>query len=388
MAIDLDELAARARERMEPGWNELREQRVLAEVRRAPSSVRRSARIGRWTASMAVAAAVLLAAAIAWPSDGAAPDHRSRLELEDGSVCVLESGARLSASERSAEVVRLVQTHGRVRYEVSHRPERTFEVLAAPVTVRVRGTRFVVDVTRELVTVSVEEGRVEVLARSRIAELTDGETLSVPRRRAPAETTEPAEEPDAVADEPAPMAPTAVPPAAPEAVERDEGTATTAEARAPRRVPARVARRSARPAEPVTAAEPSGASVTQPAGSDPGALLAEADAHRRAGRQREAAAVLERFLLEHDADVRAPSAAFTLGRVRRQLGEHAAAANAFARAYSWAPDGPLAEDSLAYEALSWAAAGESPRAVSAAQRYLDRYPMGLHARQLSLLTSP
>src|SRR5690606_26215871 len=133
---------------MEPGWNELREQRVLAEVRRAPSSVRRSARIGRWTASMAVAAAVLLAAAIAWPSDGAAPDHRSRLELEDGSVCVLESGARLSASERSAEVVRLVQTHGRVRYEVSHRPERTFEVLAAPVTVRVRGTRFVVDVTR------------------------------------------------------------------------------------------------------------------------------------------------------------------------------------------------------------------------------------------------
>lgn len=512
MAIDLDELAARARERMEPDWNEHRERRVLDAVRRAPPPGRRGAPIARWVAVSAAAVAVSAALVLAWPGGDTLTAHPSRLELEDGSVCELESGAHLSASERSAALIRLIQTDGRVRYEVSHRPERTFEVLAAPVTVRVRGTRFSVDVAEETVTVSVEQGRVEVLARSRVTELTDGETLSIPRRRdlpeegprvdealldravSAAVRRVESEAPSAQADaargsarasergaqgNPRPAAHETSPahqvssahetssqhqtsPARevssareassqvsfahetspaheassahevssqPSSAHREHEassahqTSSAREASSARHTPpahrtssahaATSAHRlsSARRASSAHAASsahrpPSARRASSERGAwsahgispareaspgverDPEALLAQADAHRRAGRQREAIAVLERFLVEHAGDVRAPSAAFTLGRFRRQLGEHVAAANAFASAYAGAPDGPLAEDSLAYEALSWAAAGESERAVRAAQRYLDRYPAGLHARQLSLLLPP
>src|SRR5690606_31781005 len=115
MAVDLDKLAHRARERMEPSWNELREQRVLAAVRRAPPWQSRGARIGPWLTASAAVAVLFLVGVIAWPGEGAMDEPLSRLELEDGSVCVLESGARLSASERSRELIRLVQRNGRVR---------------------------------------------------------------------------------------------------------------------------------------------------------------------------------------------------------------------------------------------------------------------------------
>ncbi|HEY8430668.1 MAG TPA: FecR domain-containing protein [Sandaracinaceae bacterium] len=413
MATDLDELAARARERMRPDWNEHRERRVLEAIRRAPPSRRlRMAHRGRWIAAGAAAAVIGAVLVLAWPDRDAVLEHPSRLELEDGSVCVLESGAHLSASARSAALIRLVQTDGRVRYEVSHRPERTFEVIAEPVTVRVRGTRFVVDVTPTIVTVSVEHGRVEVLAGSRVTELTDGETLSVPRRRPPPEPPRPEasaprlveasrEErpsPDvrhAVGEAPAPPAPSGSTPPAREAPSRTpaasspsaaRGTAPARPGRSSRRAPSALPTASASSREVSTARQaPAPLAPRETAPVDPEAVLAQADAHRRAGRPREAVAVLERFLVDHAEDVRAPSAAFTLGRLRRQLGDHVAAAQAYARAYAGAPDGPLAEDALAYEALSWAAAGESERAMRAARRYLERYPAGLHARQLSPL---
>lgn len=403
MAVDLDKLAHRARERMEPSWNELREQRVLAAVRRAPPWQSRGARIGPWLTASAAVAVLFLVGVIAWPGEGAMDEPLSRLELEDGSVCVLESGARLSASERSRELIRLVQRNGRVRYDVSHRPERTFEVLAEPVTVRVRGTRFVVDVSRDIVTVAVEDGRVEVRARERVTELTEGEALSVPRRRSGPRRVEESE-----ADAPSEASPGARSEPALETRSEDETSRTpetpvveaesvehhaapvdeleqSARETRKRRRAQRPSRRTPEPKDESESSLPEKTISAAPT-SDPAELLARADAHRRAGEDREAIAVLERFVREHSGDVRAASAAFTLGRLRRQLGEHAAAAEAFARAYASAPDGPLAEDSLAYEALSWAAAGRNAQASRTARLYLERYPDGLHARTLGPLS--
>jgi TolA-binding protein len=114
-------------------------------------------------------------------------------------------------------------------------------------------------------------------------------------------------------------------------------------------------------------------------------LLARADGHRRAGRTTEAMEALERLLAEHPDDPRAASAAFTLGRLEQRRGRHARAAAAFARSRGAAPSGPLAEDALAQEATSWAAAGERARAREAAGRYLALHPDGLHAPRMRAL---
>src|SRR5690606_6743721 len=124
MAVDLDELAARARER-EPDWNEVREQRVLAALtRRAPAP--RRPPLG-WIAvgTFGIAAALLVVLWV-WP-EGAPLTAGSRLELEDGSVCMLEAHARVRAVERGPERMRIEQERGRVVYDVAHQPERTFE---------------------------------------------------------------------------------------------------------------------------------------------------------------------------------------------------------------------------------------------------------------------
>ena len=75
-------------------------------------------------------------------------------------------------------------------------------------------------------------------------------------------------------------------------------------------------------------------------------------------------------------------ALFTLGRVERSRGRHAAAAEAFARCYKVAPHGSLAEDAVAEEAASWKSAGDNARAKMAAKRYLDLHPAGAHAARM------
>jgi transmembrane sensor len=362
MAVDLDALARRARERMEPEWNEVREQRVLAAVQK-PRPVRR-APVGWMVAAgtLSVAAAALLAVLV-WPEEPAAVAG-SRLELHDGSVCTLDEGARVRVAEQAADRVRLEQEGGRVHYDVSHRPGRSFEVQAAPVTVRVRGTRFAVAVSDDAVRVVVEEGRVEVEARGQVTALAAGDALQVSRQAPRAEAA---------------PEPVAVPPREPAPVATAPDEAPTASAAPPPR-PRRTTESTAN--EPV---EPAAEPLRAPSAAE---LLAEADAHRRAGRAVEAATALERLLTAHPNDAHVASAAFTLGRLRRRLGRPAAAAEAFERAWRAAPNGPLAEDALAEEAQSWADASEAARAATAAQRYLQQHPEGLHAPRMRALIQP
>jgi TolA-binding protein len=116
--------------------------------------------------------------------------------------------------------------------------------------------------------------------------------------------------------------------------------------------------------------------------ADPvGALLAQADAARAAGRSEAAAALLERVGRDHPGDPRTPLAAFTLGRLLLEaLDRPAQAAEAFARAWALDPRGALAEDALAREVESLAAAGDREGAKARALEYRRRYPKGSRIR--------
>jgi transmembrane sensor len=93
-----------------------------------------------------------------------------------------------------------------------------------------------------------------------------------------------------------------------------------------------------------------GESGVYPPDDEVAELLRAADTARREGRPEGALLPLRRIVDEHGDDARAPLAAFTLGRLYfDELRRPAEAANAFARARSLAPDGPLAADARARE---------------------------------------
>jgi cytochrome c-type biogenesis protein CcmH/NrfG len=118
---------------------------------------------------------------------------------------------------------------------------------------------------------------------------------------------------------------------------------------------------------------------------DVDAMLDEADAARRDGRLPEAATLLRKIATTHAADARAPSVWFMLGRVERRRGRHEAAAQAFRRAARLATSDALAEDALAEEATAWHDAGATQKAASAAERYLERWPSGTHAKRVQTI---
>ena len=89
----------------------------------------------------------------------------------------------LNLGQYIQEVQRLAfewaQSAGKVRYEVTPRPARSFQVDALGVTVTVIGTVFDVTVERGKVTVMVERGRVRVAHGDRTVELAKGERIAI-----------------------------------------------------------------------------------------------------------------------------------------------------------------------------------------------------------------
>ncbi|EFX60120.1 hypothetical protein DAPPUDRAFT_125457, partial [Daphnia pulex] len=85
-------------------------------------------------------------------------------------------------------------------------------------------------------------------------------------------------------------------------------------------------------------------------GATPGQLLLLADVARLSHHATEAVPPLQKLLLAHASDPRAPLAAFTLGRVLLdELGRPREAAESFQHAQQLDPTGPLAQDALARE---------------------------------------
>jgi transmembrane sensor len=86
-----------------------------------------------------------------------------------------------------------------------------------------------------------------------------------------------------------------------------------------------------------------------PPDDEVGVLFGAADRARLEHAPERALAPLRAVVEAHAGDARAPLAAFTLGRLYLELGRRAEAADAFARARTLAPDGPLAADARARE---------------------------------------
>lgn len=341
-------------------WDDARQQRVLGRVEAAVEArarARTRRRLGGALVGVAAAAAVVLGVvggglprppaeeAIAVGPELVAPESVAvaplpsipfatwpQLRLPDRSVAELRHGARVDVDVQQDDLVHLVQRSGEVRYAVTPDRTRSFVVDAAGVEVRVVGTVFTValDDRAQRVSVAVERGLVEVDNGARVAELGPGDRLSVDV------------EEDEVVLLPDPATPT----------------------------------RAARATPSVSA---SSVSIDS--------LLAQADAARARGDLPRAAAALSELVRAHPGDSRAYSAYFQLGKVERARGRHAAAAAAFAKCWTRAPHGSLAEDARAEAAASWHAAGRDDRARSAAEGYLARHPQGTHHQRMrSLLT--
>ena len=107
------------------------------------------------------------------------------------------------------------------------------------------------------------------------------------------------------------------------------------------------------------------------------ALLARADAERRAGNLSAAESTLAAALSSAPDHGRAAVAAFTLGKLLLDgSGRPADAARAFARAVALGPPVAIAEDALARLVEAEGRAGHVERARAAARQYAERYPNG------------
>jgi len=326
-----------------------------------------AAAVGVWTSrhrSPATVAEVAPARRFAVPEASAPPATAiaaaAALTFADGSrAAPLDAGTKLvlAADEPGRVVVGL--GGGAARFDVVHRPERTFRVQAGDFAVEVLGTVFTVAPGSDgSLHVACERGRVRVLvAGSALGEVGAGEEASF----------------TASAGEPG--ADTAHHPA-----HEPSGAhaARSAEAALPE------SRRSDGWARLAERGDYDAAFVALERGTVPddvAQLLLAADVARLSHHGQAALQHLRGVLERHAGDPRAPLAAFTLGRVLLDdLGQPRQAAAAFAEARRLAPRGPLAGDALAREVEAWAQAGEKARAKDLAADYLLFFPDGPRAR--------
>ncbi len=128
------------------------------------------ARPAVWRRAAAMAAALLVAALLAWQFDLplrlqadhiAATGEQPRLTLADGSRIVLDTASAVAVDMGGAtRQVRLIR--GAAYFDVTGDPGRPFEVTAGLARVRVVGTAFAVRYLGGRVTVTVRHGTVEV----------------------------------------------------------------------------------------------------------------------------------------------------------------------------------------------------------------------------------
>jgi len=270
--------------------------------------------------------------------------------LDDGSRLELAAQTKVRVTGNEPLSMALELDRGRVDCDITPRPGRHFSVSAAGVEVRVKGTRFGVELApgRDRVDVDVTRGLVEVswANGAEHRDLAAGERWSIDLKR-PAATNE-EHEPAASAE----------PSAAPD-VTSSANTEISPSAHA-----------SAQHAAPAT----------------PGAreLLDLGNAARRAGDAAGAAHAYEQLLSAHPTDPRAGLAAFELGRLRMdRLGDAQGAISALQKAVMLAPGAGFREDAMARLVEAYAAAGATDRCRSARAAYLKSYPSGVHATAVS-----
>ncbi len=327
------------REARKPDWNDVRRRRVFQRIQDERFRQRDSA-WWRWMLSGGLVTAAVAALLFLW-STPQTPKPESiatvttpeatpgAIWLSDGIAANVFADAELSLLERSTRRVAVGQTRGAVRYEVEPGKKSAFEVTMQGVTVRVLGTIFEVSARGRLVRVGVERGRVQVTHLAGVSVLEAGQSGEFYGVEKPAATGDPA------------LADTSV-----DVVPAEEPTKTAARPR---------------PA------------IEQPSARE---LLRLADQARRDGEDRAAAGHLRTLLRIYPRDPQAVAARFTLGRIETARKRYLVAAKQFQLARQSAPEGPLAEDSLAEEAWTRYMGRQRQRASELARRYLEQYPSG------------
>jgi TolA-binding protein len=322
--------------------------------------------------SLAAVGMCVAALALVWvwqadlPSGGSVWEG-SRVASEDAPVDVsLAEGTHIELDPRSEvqlltsspHTVQMELRAGSARFDVAKRRARRFSVHAGAVEVLVTGTQFRVTRSQsgQRVHVTVEEGSVEVRrAGAEAVRLAAGESWTVEE---PKLAVTP---PKSVVDEPwvdsGEVDEPGEEPASPDARER------------------RRARRRERDREQ---AQP------QPAPASPAQQLFErANVARRAGLLREAAGLFDELVAQHPQDRHAALSAFELGRMRMDsFGDMRGAVEALERALALDSRRAFAEDALARLTLAHEALGDARSCARARERYLARYPEGVHARYL------
>ncbi len=280
--------------------------------------------------------------------------------LTDGSQVQLRPDSDVRLLRERAGEVRWRVARGGARFEVRRDPQRRFQVTAATVDVVVTGTAFSVELDgrQGAARVAVERGEVEIhpLGETRLlAVLHAGESWP----------TDPAPE----LARPAPLG----------QAQSMSRTPSVAPAVEPSTAPARGARPNSPPG--LTSAD------RRSAPADPRHLWEEANAARRTGDVARAAALLDALRVNHPRDPRAGLACFELGRLRMDaLGDLAGAVQALKQSIALAPGGVFREDAEACLATAYARMPDRTRCEQARRSYLDRYPQGTHAAEISALT--
>jgi tetratricopeptide (TPR) repeat protein len=341
---------------------------VASRLDAVPRGRRRS--LYRWAGVAALAASVALVTAhflaerharSAW--------QRAALEtagdtmavaLDDGSRLELAAQTKVRVSGNEPLALALELEHGRVDCDITPRPGRHFTVAAAGVEVRVKGTRFGVELApaRDRVEVDVSRGLVEVSWNdgAERRDLAAGERWSIDLTRRSASKAH-----DAATDSTSP--PATAPSAEPVVSASAEPVASAS-------------------AEPETTPSATGHPSALHAPVTPGAreLLDLGNAARRAGDVRAATHAYEELLAAHPSDPRAGLAAFELGRLRMdRLGDVPGAISALQKAVMLAPGAGFREDAMARLVEAYAAGGALERCRSAQAAYLKSYPGGVHA---------
>jgi TolA-binding protein len=306
-----------------------------------------------------------------------ASDH-VEMNVLPGIAVLLDPRSTASVRGNEDERVEIELVSGAATFDVKHRPARTVIVSADAVDIAVVGTRFRValDAGEREVVVVVERGAVEVRRRGTtalLARLEEGRTGRFPSGDVSSARQEPAEPATAAAREGGPDSPMA--PSAP----------SPSVASAPATRPAGSDAARARPAS-------SGASAAAVASVPPDeakALFNRANSARQEGRPRDAAALYDELRRRFPEDPRAGLAAFELGRLRMDaLGDVAGAAEALGAAVALGHEASFHEDAQARLVRALGAMGDRHRCREARRTYLERYPMGLHAKAVADACGP
>jgi tetratricopeptide (TPR) repeat protein len=279
--------------------------------------------------------------------------------LDDGSRLELGAQTKVRVTGNEPLSLALELERGRVDCDITPRPGRHFSVSAAGVEVRVKGTRFGVELapSRDRVNVVVSRGLVEVswAHGAEHRDLAAGERWSIDLAH-----------PGATSDGGDAAAASATPSAAAE----PEPSATP-ETEAPE-----VEAASSASSTALSASQAHAAPVTRGARE----LLDLGNAARRAGDVKGAARAYEELLDAHPNDARAGLAAFELGRLRMdRLGDFRGAIAALQKAVTLAPGAGFREDAMARLVSAYFNAGSADRCASARAAYLKSYPNGVHA---------